>query len=546
VEFGVKQRLVQFLRALLPDGEFWRMAATERYVQALAAAVQPLAELIEDLPRAIMPNNAGRAVLLQWWEAVRSPCVATPVDTEELRGKVVAALGAEPAHTPAGLQALLDAGLNFVELDESLPVSSVPGDVPMDIEPTGRILRIWYSQLIDSESIVRCVARGYAPAGDELLLVHPDALLLNVVGPNANQSALAWQFARGDSDLVVTKMLGNGTGTSSTVTTALDETGAATVATLMGISSGTNVAGDLLSWKMQRDIGGSPVDVMTTRRALLYQMAGKPPLPTFETLTGLTWTHLLVGSAIDAVSFATLARSGTADRNTVGDLANSDFGTRVLHCDQNTSDKFAATSSAFAELRPDRSAVIVFVYNVRAFTAGTFQHVLVKRTASGAASEGWEVIIATSQRLTLNVDDESGPTVAVQPSSLSNTAPGWHTGVITWNHVTGALVMATNIDSASPTSAVERPIGLFSGVRQLQVGVMSGAGCRRGRVVPTCPVAPGRRRMRSGERRQRSHVSAALDQAKRRQDAHVLAAGAVGASQRQGGARDHRPTGRAR
>jgi hypothetical protein len=84
--------------------------------------------------------------------------------------------------------------------------------------------------------------------------------------------------------------------------------------------------------------------------------------------------------------------------------------------------------------------------------------------------------------------------------------------------------------TASPTSAVEGRFQLFLGSWRWQVGVMSGHGPHRGGVVPTYPVAAGRRYMRSGDQKKVSRVSAAFDKTKKWQESHVLALGALGAS----------------
>jgi hypothetical protein len=351
----MKTRLIEFLRALLPDGAFWRLPATERYLQALAAAVEPLAQRIHGLASEIIPSTADRAVLLQWWEAVRSGCVATPVDTEELREKVLSALGASPAHTPAGLQSLLDAALTAVELSESLPVSNVPGDVPMSIEPTGRILELWYMPLIEQPEAVRCVARGYAPAGDELRLVAPDARF-GKVGELADEQAIFWRFARAPMDLVITRVAGSdGTQTETTVELS-EETSTATLASLLSLAGSTNIADDWLAWRLERD-GTLAIPEQHSREAEIAAIVAA---------ASRTPEHVFFGRKTDSTG-AFLAAAGTASAVAASGLVP--VFDRVFDFDGSEGAAFSCSDLTIGSVT--ESLAVVIVVDIDASTEGS-------------------------------------------------------------------------------------------------------------------------------------------------------------------------------
>jgi hypothetical protein len=122
----------------------------------------------------------------------------------------------------------------------------------MSIEPTGRILELWYMPLLEQPEAVRCVARGYAPAGDELRIVAPDASF-EKVGELADEQAIFWRFARAPMELVITRVAGSDGTQTETVVELTEETSTATLASLLSIAGSTNIADDWLAWRLERD-----------------------------------------------------------------------------------------------------------------------------------------------------------------------------------------------------------------------------------------------------------------------------------------------------
>lgn len=191
----LRDRVQAFVTDLLPAGDFWTSDASETFVRALGGVFEGIAEVADGLRDAIFPGKAERDVLLQWWDFIRSKCVGTPTDTEELRTAVLAAISSPPGHTIAGLrQIVAGQGLEFVELRHKLPVSSIPADVPFDVEPTGRILEVWNAPILHNPELVRCVVREFAQAADLVRLVAPETEWRQIDGLTAAESAFAWKY----------------------------------------------------------------------------------------------------------------------------------------------------------------------------------------------------------------------------------------------------------------------------------------------------------------------------------------------------------------
>jgi hypothetical protein len=436
----MKTRLVEFLRALLPDGVFWRMTATERYLQALAAAVEPLAQSVQDLAREIVPSTAGRDVLLQWWESVRSQCVGTPIDTEELREKVIAALGASPGHTPAGLQSLLDAALTSVEMSESLPVSNVPGDVPMDVEPTGRIIELWHMPLIDHAETVRCVARGYAPAGDELRIVAPDATF-QTVGELANQQALAWKFARDPMDLVIRRVAGSDGAQTDTTVELQDETSLATIASLLSLAGSTNLAEDWLAWHFERD----GVDATRQRHSREAEVAA------FKAATGWTPSYMFFGRRT-GMGGEHLGLEGAASTVAATGLVGL-LGTRAYNF--TGADGAAFAGGNVGDISDDTSIAIVVLVRVRTFPSVT--SVAVGKQDSASTFTGWNLFLrpdASNQVWSFRLDPNPGSFVHVPLTATSNNLNEWRALVAIVDRKNGDVRFASDLESGTTIPAV--------------------------------------------------------------------------------------------
>lgn len=253
--------LREVVRDLLPSGHFWLSEAVSSYVEAMAASFVEIVDFIEALPDTINPLTAARAVLVDWWEYVRSTCSATPTDTEELRDRVLAALAAPLSYTFQGLQAVVSANVPGTVVLRELPsLSEVPFDVPSDVNEHARILEVWFSPLLTNEAQLRCVLGDFAQAADALRLVSPDTTL-HALGTLASQAAFRWVHAFAPADIAVDRVNG-ATGASSSILYSLDqEDSAETLATVLSIAGGTDLAEDWLSWSMERDA----VQVSATR-----------------------------------------------------------------------------------------------------------------------------------------------------------------------------------------------------------------------------------------------------------------------------------------
>lgn len=217
----VADDLRAFLRALLPRGSFWQGAAAERFLDGMVNAFTPTAERIQAMPGAIAPFGADRPVLLQWYDFLaKVDCVAVPVDTEELRARVLALLAAESVAFPAGLDAAVLAYLPLVELDDLLPLSILGWNpsgppalytLPAPLDPWWAVVEAWYPPTLIPEEQLLCVLRPFLP-GVAVARPTPPAALWHLPAPSvpstvASDLALHWREMRADTELVLERRL---------------------------------------------------------------------------------------------------------------------------------------------------------------------------------------------------------------------------------------------------------------------------------------------------------------------------------------------------
>lgn len=203
-----------YLSDILPLGRFWEGPPAERFIDGTAGAFEELVILLCNLDRETAPFFAQRPVLIQWLDYLRRvDCVATPVDTEDLRDRVLALLGAESSAFPAGLRATVQGYLPFVEIQDDLPLSVLGFSatsagaplyiIPAPLDPHGAIVEVWFTPVIDSEALVLCVVRPFAPAVSVIRPVSPSAVFSHPVPAShlAGSIALHWDEMRSVSDL---------------------------------------------------------------------------------------------------------------------------------------------------------------------------------------------------------------------------------------------------------------------------------------------------------------------------------------------------------
>ena len=258
----VRSRLHNLIQDFLPEGFFWRGPAADRFVDALTDALLPAATFIDGLCDCIFPGTAARSILVQWWNYLEAlGCLAIPIDDDKLRAAVLGILGAANADTPAGLAAYIGGFLPFVELTESLPVSTLPRAVPFDLEPTGRILEVWHAPLIDPTETVRCVVRPIVRAGDALRLVSSSATWIHN-GPLASDTGFAWTYANGSS-LDVERAPGSGQPATETNTIPLTSQHGfiATADAFPLLNPSDAIAGQEFRWTFEKDFGAGAVTI---------------------------------------------------------------------------------------------------------------------------------------------------------------------------------------------------------------------------------------------------------------------------------------------
>jgi hypothetical protein len=251
------------IRDYLPAGPFWRDAEAEKFVRGLARGVAGTAQLVDGLRDAIFPATADRPVLLQWWEFLRADCTDTPTDTEVLRARVLAILGAAPAYTFSGLAALVGSYFPTAELRHNLTLSSIPASVPFPVDPNGRVLEIWYSPLLEDLAQMQCLIRQFAQAVDVLRFVAPDSQIVDGPLPGTDL-AIHWQHGR-DGRLEIEAIdAGDGVTVLDSATWPLPtDTGAEYVSAILpGGLPGVNF---FLVWYLERDIVATPYQITATQ-----------------------------------------------------------------------------------------------------------------------------------------------------------------------------------------------------------------------------------------------------------------------------------------
>lgn len=401
----LRDRVQAFVTDLLPAGDFWTSDASETFVRALGGVFEGIAEVADGLRDAIFPGKAERDVLLQWWDFIRSKCVGTPTDTEELRTAVLAAISSPPGHTIAGLrQIVAGQGLEFVELRHKLPVSSIPADVPFDVEPTGRIVEVWNAPILHNPELVRCVVREFAQAADLVRIVEPSTSLRQV-GSTASEVALAWEHERDATTLHVTRTPG-GVGTPVTEVLSLAPLEAvAAFDDLVGLTPDCIWSGQLSDPTGCSSLtaeGGAVLNVgnepLVLRRARY----------SFDGVEGSAFAAAdsAVGDAPDSTSFAVffVARYNSfpsEDAVAGGKINASNIGWTLF-------------------LRPSAGQP-VWMFRVRNTSSTGFD---VPLTATSNTQGEWRAFVAiidrTAQQVRFASDLESGTPVAVS-GSISNT-----------------------------------------------------------------------------------------------------------------------------
>lgn len=191
------------IRDYLPAGTFWRGAAAERFVDGLVQASAPLMQFIATLYLEVWPFDAQRPMLEQWYDYLYpDSCLPIPVDTEDLRDRVLLAIASPDVGSPDGLAARINAELKLVEVDDLPGPSIVPLEVPSPIDGAAQVVEIWYAPTIDNAATVMCVGRTYAPASAIVRPVTPIAHFRQpTAGQDAADTALHWHEMRSVSQI---------------------------------------------------------------------------------------------------------------------------------------------------------------------------------------------------------------------------------------------------------------------------------------------------------------------------------------------------------
>lgn len=402
--------LREVVRDLLPSGPFWLSDAVASFVEALASAFVELVDFIESLPDTINPLTAGRDVLVDWWEYMRSECSATPTDTEELREKVLEALAAPPSYTFAGLQGVVSANVQgIVELRELPAVSDVPSDVPFDVNPHARILEAWYSPFLTSEAQLRCVLGVFAQAADTLRLLVPDTELRIHGGALADERAMAWRDVILPMDLAIDRVSGATGATSSALYALADEPhGIDTLDNVLSVAAGTDLQEDFLSWHLERD-GAQLGRTRTSADAVLE---------TLEEITGISFDEVFFGRRTGARG-EWLDVDGSPN---VGDTTGlvGLLGTRAYQFTETNDMAYKASDHDIGEIPDDESWLVVVVVKPTDTLAADipvcgkqdlFQVIPTPRN-------GWQMWLRSAGDMSLDLADTVGGTAA---SSVART-----------------------------------------------------------------------------------------------------------------------------
>jgi hypothetical protein len=439
---ATKDTLREVIRDLLPSGPFWISDAVSSYVAALAEAFTAIVDFIDGLPAAINPRTAAYAVLVDWWDYIRSDCSATPSDTEELRAQVLEALAAPPSYTFAGLQGVVSANVpGIVELRELPAVSAVPFDVPCEINEHGRILDVWFSELITNEAQLRCVLGVFAQAADTLRLLSPDATL-NVVDTEADEQALHWVHAWDPCDLALERVSGVDGSTSSETYTLTEESSAATLADILGVAGSTELAEDWFSWHVERD-GTQLSETRTNRDAVIAVFAAIPAL------SGLEVEQIFFGRRTSAHgeflsaegSAATAAASGLVDPfDRVYDFTNVN------------NEAFACQDLDLGEITSP--LMVVALVDIDATTGGC-----VLGKMDGTLGPGWQIVLS-SNVFSFFVSHSPGD-VELGPLTATSSTVGTKRVLVLIIDPTAKIRFGSDLESATstpmPTGAVAAP-----------------------------------------------------------------------------------------
>jgi hypothetical protein len=435
--------LREVVRDLLPSGPFWLSDAVASYVEALAGAFVELVDFIESLPATLSPLTAARAVLVDWWEYMRSECSATPTDTEELRAKVLEALAAPPSYTFAGLQGVVSANVQgIVELRELPAVSDIPSDVPFDVNPHARILEAWYSSFLTSEAQLRCVLGVFAQAADTIRLVSPDTELRIHGGNLADERAMAWEHVILPMDLAIDRVSGaTGVASGALYSLADEPHGVDTLDNVLTVASATDLQEDWFSWHLERDAD----QISPTRTSADDVLDG------LETITGLTFDEVFFGRRTGArgewldVDGAPTVGASTGLVGLLGDRAYKFTAVDDI--------SFKADDQTIGEISDTESWLCVVVIKPTA-TVSTDVPACGKQDlfqVIPTPRNGWQVWLRNSGNVLLDLSDTAGGT-ALSSVARTYTTNQWLTIVARINRTTQLAQVAHDAGAGAEAS----------------------------------------------------------------------------------------------
>ena len=178
----------------------------------------------------------------------------------------------------------------------------------------------------------------------------------------------------------------------------------------------------------------------------------------FRELAAAEPAHIWLGTPDDLVAGNSLTAEVGASTGFADVHRRSPWGWRKLGYSNGTLSAHRAGTADVANFLAGRSSLVALVYNVRAYSAGTFQQLLSKRVQPSGTGKGWELVISPSQRLTFNLDDELGPVVGVQlPTAGTWVNPGWRAVALRWNATSGNITITNRLESASASFAGRDP-----------------------------------------------------------------------------------------
>jgi hypothetical protein len=422
--------LREVVRDLLPSGPFWLSEAVASYVEALASAFVEIVDFIESLPDTINPLTAARAVLVDWWEYIRSTCSATPTDTEDLRERVLAALAAPLSYTFQGLQAVVSANVPGTVVLRELPaLSEVPFDVPADVNEHARILEVWFSPLLTSEAQLRCVLGAFAQAADALRLVSPDATL-HVVDTQADEQAFRWVHAYAPADLAIERVRGDTGAVSNTLYELDEENAAATLATILAVVGSTYLSGDALSWHVERD----GTQVSATRRNAVAE---------FRDAVGVMPSLLCLGQGRELINDAAMTASGTATQSTLSGVSEV-FGTSAYNFDGSGGAVWTCADGSLGGVPTAESRAFFLIYRPRTIPVNG-----ALAGKQNGTSEGWN-LLQNSLVPQLTVRDSTlPPATTVELTAASAVEDAWRCLCVIFDRTNAQLRFASDLEAAS-------------------------------------------------------------------------------------------------